>query len=638
MKRTILSLALALLSATSMFAAKAQPGICQVQLADGSIVSASRFGDENFCYYITTDGTPLKLNDSGKYEKTTIEELQAQYFAAQQARQIKANLVNQAYQEFQANQASRASSINPRNRYFPHTGSPKALVILVEFPDLKFKSSNPVATFNHYLNAEMGEAAPEADAAVYSQKSKHTNYGSVREYFKFCSEGKFTPQFDVVGPVTMSESYAYYGKNRNSSDIDQGNDQMLGEACAKIDSKVDFSKYDSDGDGVVDLVYIIYAGYSESISGNEANCLWPKSGTTTFYRYDEYGKKQGILKCDGKSFSRYGINNELNGKPADTKNGLYQINGIGLFCHEFSHTLGLPDHYPTQSPANTSDNQSPEFWDLMDAGEYTYDGYRPTPYTPWEKMLMGWVDPITLSPAEAAQITLEPYDVASKAYKIDADVNDENFSINPNSDYSSGDVSELVKDNLKKRAQGEFLLLQNIRNEGWYKYLTGYGMLVWRIDYADKSTVSLGDFPNNDKGISRVMVVPADGLVINQANCGDNNTYKHTWDEYTLSLQNDPFPAYNAGEDGKDINSLTEVKFNWSTLTTRPLYNIKKDEATGMVTFDYLKNFAVDAAVKGITMDEDNQPTKYFDLEGRSVQTPKKGHLYITNKGKKVVF
>lgn len=631
MKRTILSLAFALLSATFLFAAKAQPGICQVQLADGSIVSASRFGDENFCYYITTDGTPLKLNDSGKYEKTTIQELEAQYSTAMQARKIKANLVNQAYQ---ANQASRASGINPRNSYFPHTGSPKALVILVEFPDLKFKSSNPVATFNHYLNAEMGEAAPEADAAVYSQESRYTNYGSVREYFKFCSEGKFTPQFDVVGPVTMNEKYAYYGRNRNDYDIDLGNDQMLSEACEKIDSQVDFSKYDSDGDGVVDLVYIIYAGYSESISGNEANCLWPKSGTTTFYRYDEYGKKQGILECDGKNFSRYGINNELNGKPSDTKNGLYQINGIGLFCHEFSHTLGLPDHYPTRLPASTADNQSPEYWDLMDAGEYTYNGYRPTPYTPWEKMMMGWVAPITLSPAEAAQITLEPYDVASKAYKIDADVNDGNFFVNPN--YTTGYVSDQTKKNLKERAQGEFLLLQNIRNEGWYKYLTGYGMLVWRIDYADKSTVSLGDFPNNEKGISRVMVVPADGLVINQANCGDG--MKYTWDEYDQNAQNDPFPAYNAGEDGKDINSLTQVKFNWSTLTTRPLYNIKKDEATGMVTFDYLKNFAVDAAVKGITTDEDNQPTKYFDLEGRSVQTPKKGHLYVTNKGKKVIF
>ena len=228
--------------------------------------------------------------------------------------------------------------------------------------------------------------------------------------------------------------------------------------------------------------------------------------------------------------------------------------------------------------------------------------------------------------------------MASKAYKIEADVNDDNFFFNPNSDYSSGNVSELVKDNLKKRAKGEFLLLQNIRNEGWYKYLHGYGMLVWRIDYADKSTVSLGDFPNDERGISRVMVVPADGLVINQANCGDSKDYKYSWDEYTLSLQNDPFPAYKIGEDGKDINSLTQVKFNWSTLSTRPLYNIKKDESTGTVTFDYLKDFATDAAVEGITMAEGNQPAKYFDLEGRSVQTPKKGHLYITNKGKKVVF
>lgn len=635
MKRTILSLAFALLSATSMLAAKAQPGICQVQLADGSIVSASRHGDENFYYYITTDGTPIRLNDNGKYEKTTIGELKAQYSAAQQARQIRANLVNQAYQ---ANLASRASGINAKNRYFPHTGSPKALVILVEFKDLKFKSSNPVATFNHYLNAEMGAAAPEADAAVYSQKPRFNNYGSVREYFKFCSEGKFAPQFDVVGPVTMSQESAFYGKNRNSGKIDLGNDQMLGEACSRIDKDVDFAQYDSDGDGYVDLVYVIYAGYSESISGNDDNCLWPKSGTTTFYRYDKNGIRGDALVCDGKRFSRYGINNELNGTPADTENGIYQINGIGLFCHEFSHTMGLPDHYPTEYPATYADNQSPEYWDLMDAGEYTYDGYRPTPYSPWEKMLMGWVDPITLSPTEAGQLTLEPYDVASKAYKIEADVNDDNFFFNPNSDYSSGDVSELVKDNLKKRAKGEFLLLQNIRNEGWYKYLHGYGMLVWRIDYADKSTVSLGDFPNDEKGISRVMVVPADGLVINQANCGDGKDYKYSWDEYTLSLQNDPFPAYKIGEDGKDINSLTQVKFNWSTLSTRPLYNIKKDESTGMVTFDYLKDFATDAAVEGITMAEDNQPAKYFDLEGRSVQTPKKGHLYVTNKGKKVVF
>ena len=615
MKKILLGLSLSLMATTSIFAAKAKPGICQLMLSDGTYVSATLNGDENFHYYTLLDGTPLQLAADGKYEKQSHDQLQARY-------------------QTSLARKTRACGINNNNSYFPHLGTPKALVILVEFQDVKFKSSSPVATFNHYLNAEMGEAAPEADVEIFSTSTQKSNYGSVREYFRHCSLGKFVPQFDIVGPVTLSQKSAYYGKNRNSNDMDLKGNQMLGEACALVDNQVDFSQYDSDGDGYVDLIYVIYAGYSESISGNSEDCLWPKSGTTTFYRYDQAGNKNEILVCDGKKFSRYGINNELNGTPKDTKNGKYLLNGIGLFCHEFSHTLGLPDHYPTSYPAANADNQSPEYWDLMDAGEYTQDGYRPTPYTPWEKMMMGWIDPITLSPTQAEQLTLEPYDVASKAYKIEADVDDSNFFINKN--YSAGTISEMTKQNLKKRAQGEFLLLQNIRNEGWYKSLPGYGMLVWRIDYEDKNYVSLFDYPNDTKGISRVMVVPADGIVINQMNCGNNNTY--TWSDYDTSNQNDPFPAYGIGKDGSDVNSLTEVKFNWSTLTTRPLYNIKKDEATGMVTFDYLKDFASTGISKPIINITDKRPTEYYDMEGRKVKNPIKGHLYITNKGYKMIF
>lgn len=219
----------------------------------------------------------------------------------------------------------------------------------------------------------------------FLDKEETTNYGSVREYFKHCSLGKFVPQFDVVGPVTLSQHFAYYGKNRSEDDIDIHCDQMLGEACSLVDDQVDFSQYDADGDGCVDLVYVIYAGYSESISGNSDDCLWPKSGATLFYRYDQNGNPAGNLECDGMSFSRYGINNELNGTPKDTQDGKYLLNGIGLFCHEFSHTMGLPDHYPVSGSSTYADNQSPEYWDLMDAGEYTQDGYCPTPYTPWER-------------------------------------------------------------------------------------------------------------------------------------------------------------------------------------------------------------------------------------------------------------
>lgn len=329
MKKILLGLSLSLIATASIFAAKAKPGVCQLMLTDGTYVSASLNGDENFHYYTLLDGTPLQLRTDGKYEISTSKALQAK-FQASMARK------------------TRASNIANHN-YFPHSGTPKALVILLEFQDVKFKSTSPAATFNHYLNAEMGETAPVADRKVFWTKEETTNYGSVREYFKHCSLGKFVPQFDVVGPVTLSQNSAYYGKNRNEYDTDIHCDQMLGEACSLVDDQVDFSQYDTDGDGCVDLVYVIYAGYSESISGNSDDCLWPKSGTTTFYRYDKEGNQAGFLECDGMSFSRYGINNELNGTPKDTQNGKYLLNGIGLFCHEFSHTMGLPDHQPMQT-------------------------------------------------------------------------------------------------------------------------------------------------------------------------------------------------------------------------------------------------------------------------------------------------
>lgn len=618
MKKTILSLALAFAIVSSAFAAKAKPGVTQVQLSDGTIVSAMLTGDEHFHYYSLLDGTPLEKNIYGQYERITMETLHARRATAQLSQ-------------------TRASNIGTNSpTYFPHVDSPKALVILVQFQDVKFKSTDPVATFNHYLNGEKEEAIPTANATAYVSDEQHTNYGSVRQYFHDTSEGLFTPKFDIVGPVTISQNSAYYGAdNGNITDVNYR--QMISEACAQVADQVDFSQYDSDKDNYVDLVYVIYAGYSQSISGNSDDCLWPKSGTATFYQYDKNGNKvspQQNLSYNGKRISRYGINNELNDTPKDTKDGeLYHLNGIGLFCHEFSHTLGLPDHYPINETSAYCDNQSPEYWDLMDAGEYTADGYCPTPYTPWEKMIMGWKQPIVLDGSVAQQVTLEPYDISSKAYKIEADVDDTNFKINENYNNST-QLSTAEKAKLKERAQGEFLLLQNIRNEGWYKDLLGYGLLVWRIDYADKSTVQLSDNPNDTKGIPRVMIVPADGLAINQMNCGTNK--KYTWETFNISAQNDPFPAYHAGENNSDITSLTKVEFNWSTMTSRPLYNIQKNEATGMVTFDFLKDFTPSGIQQMVTDIDNNRPTEYFDLEGRKVLYPQKNKIYIVNKKKTV--
>lgn len=606
MKKLILSLTFILLGVTSIFASRAHSNVVKITLADGTEVSARLYGDEHFHYYMMLDGTPLKKNNEDKYVKTTAEELKAQQAQASKAIQALAASENQALA------GTRASGIgtNTWPSYFPHVGSPKALVILVQFQDVKFKSSDPVATFNHYLNAEAGEEAPAADANLYSTRKSATNYGSVKQYFSDMSMGKFTPQFDVVGPVTVSQNTAYYGKD--TSKPGEGSDdnykQMISEACTLVAQdksyNINFADYDSNGDGFVDLVYIIYAGYSQSWGGNSDDCLWPKSGAANFYAYDADGNQTTqFLKFDGKRIARYGINNELNQTPANKdKEGRDFINGIGLFCHEFSHTLGLPDLYDTATNAN---NQSPDYWDLMDGGEYTYNGYCPTPYSPWEKEMMGWSTPINLAANEPQQLTLEPYSENSKSYKIEAETD------------------------------GEYLLLQNIQNTGWYKYLNGYGMLVWRIDYADKQDVNLSDLPNNTLGKPRVMIVPADGELLYSLLCGDGKTYSTA--QWLTSMQNDPFPAYGIGEGGKDIDYLTSVQLNYSTLTSRPLYNIKKDETTGMVTFDYLKDYSTGIS-HAIIDNADNRPTQYFDLEGRKVSSPQKGHLYITNKGKKMVY
>lgn len=138
MKKTIISLALAFLGIANLYAVKAKPGIAKIMLADGTVACATLHGDETFHYYMLLDGTPLRETQDGKYEKITAEELNTRKTRV-----------------FSSENLTRASEIGTWSpSYFPHKGSPKALVLLVQFQDVKFKSKDPVATFNHYLNGK----------------------------------------------------------------------------------------------------------------------------------------------------------------------------------------------------------------------------------------------------------------------------------------------------------------------------------------------------------------------------------------------------------------------------------------------------------------------------------------------------
>lgn len=608
MKKIILSIAFCLVGIANSFAAKAYSSPVTVIQSDGTELTVYLHGDENFNWITDETGALLTQVGNSYYiaETTSAGKLKATKYlahnkalrsAAEQqaaAKQNTALFLEVASKTLSSAHTPTIKSIGSGTsgvKYFPHTSSPKALVILAEFTDTVFQSGEKAkGVFNHFLNAKANEALPDGYEA-YTGSAAHENLrnvGSVSQYFYDMSQGAFTPQFDVVGPYQLNHTSKYYGAGNDNATA------LVQDACKAASADgIDFSQYDSDGDGDVDLVYIIYAGYPESMSGNNDD-IWPKSGYST----------GGYGTFNNKRVRRYGIHAELSYGWALNKANGYLLSGIGLFCHEFSHTLGLPDLYPTVT-ASQVDNQNPEMWDVMDGGEYTYNGgYSPTPYSPWELDALGWASPVELED-KAQQVTLGKYSTDRTAYKI-------------------------------KGENNEYLLVQNIQADGWWNKLCtiyNHGLLIWRIDYKNNE-VNMSDNPNNTLGKPGVMIVPADGYVISDYNHGSGNNkdgYAWTGNEYKESLKGDPYPGTS------NVTQLLSVNLNNSTLE-KPIYNIKENE-DGTVTFDYLKDFTtgIDNAIAEKASEKD---ANIYTLDGRYLGTDasqlNKG-IYIIGKKKVII-
>lgn len=587
MKKILLSITFALMGIVSGFAAKAYPGIVTVTQSDGTELNVRIYGDEHHSWYTTTDGALLvqvgknfyvaQVEDNGMLKATPQLAHNAELRNKLENKAINTQNKQLFFNTAKTNAVRRSIGISNNYPYFPHTGTPKALVILVEFQDCAFLTKDPVSVFNHLLNASPEDETPQALLEDYNNNTKYTNTGSVKQYFSDMSEGEFQPQFDVKGVVKVSKNYAYYGQDQSENNRDIKYKEMIKEACelAKSQLGVNFSEYDANNDGNVDLVYVIHAGYGQN-TGGEENTLWAK---TSFNH---------ITTIDGKEISPHGINSELN-----SNKGNY-ITGIGVICHEFSHTMGIPDLYPYNSKAYVN-NQEPESWDLMDAGEYGNNGYTPVPYCAWELDIMGWNAGIETLDKEPKQITMEPYFSGNrKAYKIEAD-------------------------------NGEYLLLQNLQRTSWGIGYMSHGLLIYRIDY-QRSNVGLDYRMNQTPNKPEVTVLPADGVILNGYLIGKS----HTKQEYNESQWADPFPGY------KQVKELLEAKLNNTTLTNL-LYNIK--ETDGVITFDYLKDFATGIDQTLADKDAEKNPS-IFSLDGRYLGNDAskltKG-VYIIGKKKVVI-
>lgn len=240
MRKLTLSLILLLLT-LSTFAVPAYRGWQTKSQPDGTTIQVRLIGDEFHHYWQDRSGNVVKCDSLGYWRVVESQPTPAT---------IKAR-----------RQASAMLQSRPQKAVGAPNLAPRGLVILVNFKDTKFNASNKQEAMNDLMNS--------------SSYTHNGATGSVRQFFSDQSEGQYTPQFDVVGPVTLPNNMAHYGGNDAYGDDKLPGDMVI-EACSIANAlhNVNFTQYDNDSDGKVDFVYIIYAGKGEADGGADET-IWP---------------------------------------------------------------------------------------------------------------------------------------------------------------------------------------------------------------------------------------------------------------------------------------------------------------------------------------------------------------------------
>jgi len=463
--------------------------------------------------------------------------------------------------------------------YLQHTGSPRILTILAAFQDVGFTVNDPVKAFEQYLNGDKQEDLGNMN---------HLNIASVRQYFNTCSHGKFTPQFDIVGPLTLPQKMSYYGgKNETGSD-DRFSDFCRDALELAKGAVSDWSAYDNDKDGRIELVCVIYAGYGQNQGGVDST-IWAKAS----YQNIKVNNTQRIacFNCSPELF--YPQYPDF-------------INGTGVFIHELSHCLGLPDLYATTSNAYVN-NQGMESFSIMDYGLYNYNGFAPCPYNAWEQEVMGWTEIEELKSAADSQqqiADLLPLIEGGKAYKL----------VNAGNDR-------------------DYIVMENVQKRGLNKYADGHGLLVYHVDYPYNS-VNMTDSPNNNPGHPSVAVVPAGGILINSYLRGAGK--KYTTEEWKIAMAASVFPGTD------NVTSLTNQMqlpnycfWNGTTAKTTGLLlnTISENAETGSVSFIVTPENP--SSVDNVRKVKADDRSVVYDLQGCKIHGYLKLGIYVVD-GKKI--
>lgn len=584
MKRVLISAVLSLCAAMT-FAIPAKKSWKVVSQSDGTTIKVSQAGDEHLHYYITEDNVPLYKAADNRYCYLTIENgklhnsgVLAHESAARSAKELQmmntihdlAPIARQmaAKKRSAAKRCVRPDRLPSKDDISVFKGSKKALVILAAFSDKSFSKGDDaiVKFYDEVLNQE-----------GYSQNGAA---GSVHDYFKDMSRGEFDLTFDIVGPVKVSKSATYYG---GPSPIMGGTDhigEFITEAIKKADEKcdIDWKKYDWDDDGEVEQVFVLYAGYGQA-TGGPTGTIWPNAWTLDEALQNSDGN--GGFSIDGVFINQYACSNELY-----LDSGTVPM-GLGVFCHEFSHCMGLPDMYDT----NYGSTPTMGDWDLLAGGSYNGPqgiGWCPAGWTSYERAYAGWLELTELKAGDIIKGMTSLEEADGKAYVI-------------------------YNDNHKD----EYYLLENHKGMGWDKYTPENGLLIIHVDY-DK------DLFDNNIVNSKGEFTPAEGY----DRYFTNDHPRMAPFSRVRSIQNDTyFYTYPMDAPRGVVDSLTDTSkpaaelynalADGSKLMGKPVYNIEKDD-DGNISFTFMTKEKETDAIQDIAMAEDTTgDDTVYDITGK---------------------
>ncbi len=348
--------------------------------------------------------------------------------------------------------------------------------------------------------------------------------GTMTEYYEEISYGAFSLDGTVYGWYAVAESSSFYESSNNGLGTWPNNAaHFVYDLAAASDAVVDYSIYDNDGpdglpnsgddDGYVDQFFAIHTGnggecgLTSNIWSHKWSISW-SGGPVGGYVTDDSSASGGFIHVD-----EYIIQPEMN---CDKETMI----GILVFCHEFGHSLGLPDLYDYDYSSEGIGN-----WGLMGGGGYGWGG--PSHMCAWSKEQVGWIEPIEVI-SNTGIVSLPQVEDSPTVVKLWKD-----------GDYS-GD---------------EYFLVENRQKAGFDVNLPIPGILIWHID---------NSMPNNDNENHKLVdLEAADGLndmdlLVNWGDIGDpwpgitgnrtfgwhtnpnSNSYGSSWSEVVVNNIGDP--------------------------------------------------------------------------------------------------